>query len=118
MFRSIVGEFRVRKKIIPGYGVPLDEAPQEIPQGAVGDFALSVRLWVKSCWELKRRAHQAPESFPEASGETHIAVGDDAAGNAVETYHFVEEELGSVWHIRSLGASDKVRHLAKKVDDH
>ena len=96
MFRSVVGEFSARKKIIPGCGVPLDETPQEIPQGAVGDFGLSVCLWVKNRRELKCCAHQAPESLSEASGETHIAVGDDAAGNAVESYHFVEEESGSV----------------------
>ena len=58
------------------------------------------------------------KEFLETSGETHIAVGNDAAGNAVETYHFVEEEPGSVGRIRSLGASDEVRHLAKTVDDH
>ena len=90
MFGGVVHEFGLRKKLVPGRGVPLDEAPQEISQGSVGDFCLSVSLGVKSRRELKCRSHQAPESLPEATGEMHIVVGNDAAGNFVETNHFLK----------------------------
>ena len=52
------------------------------------------------------------------TSESNIAVGDDAAGNAVEANDFLKEQLCDVGGVSGFRASYKMGHLAESVDDH
>ena len=78
VLRCVVGEFCARQQLIPGIGVLLDEASQEIPQRTVSDFGLTVGLRVESGREFERSPHQSPEGLPETASEANVAIGDDA----------------------------------------
>ena len=100
MHGCIVGELGAREEVIPGGGVLLDEAAEQVAKSLVSDLRLTIRLRVKRGRKLECRSHQSPQSLPEITGETDITVGDDTSRYAVEADHLIEEQSGSVGGVR------------------
>lgn len=93
LLRVVIGEFRERQLEIPIGLFQVCVGAQDLFEGAVGPFCLSVCLWMVGGGCGQFDAEEIVEGAPEMSGEAGIAIRDDDFGEAMVFEDMIEEEL-------------------------
>jgi hypothetical protein len=70
------------------------QAPQIHGYDLVHRLRLSIRLWVEHGSELQLDTDQGEQFLPKVVGEDWVPVTNNGAQDAVESNHYVEEDLG------------------------
>ena len=95
----------------------MGDSPQNLFQRMIRTLGLAIFMRVIPTGHTPAQIHGCTKGNPKTRQETHVPVGEDAAGKPMQTHNLVEEMFRSTLRSVSGPRRNEVHHLGRTIGD-